>query len=94
MNNAVVKALDRAVKLAGGQTALANKVNEIVKGTGVKPITQRHVWNWLHRDRKVPAEYAIPIEKVVDRKIYCHQLCPTVFEKIRFSRPALAEATQ
>lgn len=88
----IVKALDRAVELAGGQTALAKKVSERVKGTGVNPITQSHVWNWLNRDRKVPGEYGIPIEEVVGGKVTRHELCPTVFGPGRAPRSKQAEA--
>ncbi len=45
-------ALKEAVEIAGGQTALASLI-------GVK---QGHVWNWLNKAKKVPAEQVIPIE--------------------------------
>lgn len=90
MSEAVVKALKKAVKLAGGQTALSEKVNERVKGTGVKPISQGQVWNWLYRDKKVPGEYALPIEEIVEGKVTRFQLCPLVFGKS--APPSQAEA--
>jgi DNA-binding transcriptional regulator YdaS (Cro superfamily) len=92
MSNAVAKALKKAVRLAGGQTALAEKVNERVKGTGVKPITQAHVWNWLFRDKRVPGEYGIPIEDVIHGEVTRHELCPTVFGDGRSSQNAEARA--
>lgn len=79
MSKPIVKALKRAVKLAGGQTELAAKVNETVNGTGIKKINQQHIWNWINRDKKVPAEYGIPIENSVEGQVTCESLCPTVF---------------
>lgn len=58
-------ALNTAVAIAGGQTALAEKL-----GVG-----QGHIWNWLYRNKHgVPPEYAPKIEAVtgVSRK----KLCP------------------
>lgn len=83
MSDAVVRSLTRAVDLAGGQTELANKVNQYLKSERLqaKPITQKKVWNWLNRDKKVPGEYGIPIEVVVGGKVSRYQLCPAVFGK-------------
>jgi len=50
-----IKFLRQAIKLTGGQSALARLV-------GVSPT---HVWNWLHRNKKVPASHVILIEKAV-----------------------------
>lgn len=38
--------LRRAVEGIGGQAALARQVG----------VTQQAVWNWIHRDRRIPAE--------------------------------------
>lgn len=51
-----VEALQRACELAGGQKALADKVDT----------TQSQVWYWLNRAKKgVPGEFALRIEKAV-----------------------------
>lgn len=48
-----IEALQRAVDLAKGQSALAAKLG----------VTQSTVWYWLKHSKKgVPAEYVIPIE--------------------------------
>lgn len=63
------EALFRAVDLAGGQTALASKIK----------VSQARVWNWLYRDVRLPAEYAIPIEDAVAKQITREQLRPDLY---------------
>lgn len=45
--------LERAIDVAGSQAALARRIGK----------KQAHVWNWLHRDRRVPAESVLDIER-------------------------------
>ena len=49
-----LEALQKAIDAVGGQTKLAKVCNT----------TQQRVWNWLNRDKKVPAECVLLIEKV------------------------------
>lgn len=63
--------LERAIEIVGSQAELA-------KALGVKP---QHVWNWLHRDNKVPAEQVLPIEKATDGKVTRHDLRPDLYPK-------------
>jgi hypothetical protein len=83
MSESAVKALQRAVEIAGGQAKLANSVNERLQTRpewrDVKRLKQAHIWAWLNRTQKVPGEYGIPIEEAVDRGVTRHQLCPSVF---------------
>jgi len=51
-------ALSKAIEVAHGQTALVRKINELSGGS----YTQAHIWNWLNRDKSVPAEAAPFIE--------------------------------
>ena len=53
-----LRALKRAVKLAGGQSPLARALRE----AGNKRITQAHVWDWLNRRGYAPAEVCAAIE--------------------------------
>lgn len=67
--------LKRAIKLVGGQSALA---------LALKPkhpkIKQSHVWNWLYRDKAgVPAEYCQNIEEATGGQVTRYQLRPDVF---------------
>ena len=62
----MLRALERAVSLAGSQTALA-------KGIGV---SQQRVWSWLNRSKKTGEGKSIPIEKFTDGKVTRHQLRP------------------
>lgn len=62
-------AFETAVRLMGGQTAAA-------KALGVK---QAHVWNWLRRQGRAPAEQVIPICQALDYAVTPHQLRPDVY---------------
>ena len=64
-----MEGLEKAIALLGGQSALG-------RALGIK---QQLVWNWLNRTRKVPAEYAIPIEKATDGRISRHQIRPDLY---------------
>lgn len=58
--DASLQALERAVELAGGQSALARAIGK----------SQSHIWHWLKVAKRVPAEAAVAIEKAtgVSRK--------------------------
>lgn len=62
-------ALREAVKVAGGQSALARAVN----------VRQGHVWSWLNRSKRVDARYAIPVEEKTG--VSRHKLRPDIFGK-------------
>lgn len=62
-----LEALKKAIDLAGGQTKVAKKCNT----------TQQRVWNWIHRDKKIPAEYVLNIEKLTG--VSRHELRPDIY---------------
>lgn len=72
-NDKLLTPLERAVEKAGGQTALASKISKLT-GTAIK---QSHVWNWINRDKKLPAEYVLAIEKVTG--VSRHELRPDIY---------------
>lgn len=59
-------ALQRAIKTAGGQSALARQVGK----------RQSNVWRWLKSGR-VAAEFALAVERVTG--VSRHELRPDVF---------------
>ena len=61
--------LRKAVKIAGGQAALAKAIN----------VSQPRVWNWIHRDHHVPAKFVLPICEAIDFKLQPADLRPDVF---------------
>lgn len=63
-------ALQRAIIILGGQTALARRLEKI---TGRK-VHQRNVWSWLNRTRRVPPEFAIPIEQATGGEVTRHEI--------------------
>lgn len=81
-----MEALQAAVEIAGSQAELARRLAEHTKNPKVK---QAHVWNWLNRDKEVPAEMAVPIESVTadpgtgKARVYRQELCPKVFPSER-----------
>lgn len=70
-----LEALERAVELAGSQSALAARIGK----------KQGHVWGWLNKAKRCPAEMAIPISNAVDGAVAPHDLRPDIY-------PAPAEA--
>ncbi len=63
-------ALEKAIRTAGGQSALARLIGP--------PVSQGHVWKWLQSGR-VPAEQVIPIVKAVDGEVTPHDLRPDIY---------------
>jgi DNA-binding transcriptional regulator YdaS (Cro superfamily) len=37
------------------------------------------VWNWINRDRKVPAEFVLAIERATGGRVTRHQLRPDIY---------------
>lgn len=60
-------ALEKAIEVAGSQAELARRIGK----------KQAHVWNWLHRDKIVPAEVVLAIEQATGVTRY--ELRPDVF---------------
>lgn len=69
--------LIKAVEIAGGQTALADKLNARQVQDNVK---QAHIWNWLNTTKDgVPAEQVRPVCEVCDWQVTPHQLRPDLY---------------
>lgn len=64
--------IERAVAIAGGQSALARLLS-----SDTKTVKQGHVWAWIYRDQRVPAEYVLLIE--AQTGVSRHELRPDVF---------------
>lgn len=63
----------KAVRLVGGQAALANAIHE-----HHPTVKQQHVWKWVRAGR-VPAEYVRAIEAATGWRVTRYQLRPDVF---------------
>ena len=63
--------LEKAVEIAGSQAELARRIGK----------KQAHVWNWLNRDKEVPAESVLSIEAATAGKVTRHDLRPDIFGK-------------
>jgi len=70
-------ALIRAVDLAKGQTSLARQLNELINDS-TKTVKQAHIWNWINRDKRTPAEFAPAIEHIVKGAVTRQELRPDV----------------
>lgn len=69
------KPLKRAVKIVGGQSALAR---ELTDATG-KHFRQGNIWSWLNTTKRVPPEVAPHIESITAKKgtmVPRTELCP------------------
>ena len=64
-----MNALKQAIEIVGTQAAFA-------RALGVKP---QHVWNWINRDEKAPADQVLAIEAAVGGKVTRHDLRPDIF---------------
>lgn len=65
-------ALEQAISIAGTQAELARRI-----ATAERPIKQQHVWNWLKRDKKVPPEVVLDIER--ETGVSRHKLRPDIY---------------
>lgn len=63
--------IERAVQIVGGQTKLARHIGG--------PVKQAHVWNWLHKGTRVPAEHCLAIERATGGAVTRYALRPDVF---------------
>jgi DNA-binding transcriptional regulator YdaS (Cro superfamily) len=70
-------ALSHAAELAGGQAGLARQLSA---ATG-RPVSQQRVWNALHRDRAVPAEWCVAIEMATGGRVKREELRPDLYPK-------------
>jgi len=71
--------LEKAVRLAGGQSALGRKATpHAVSG---KKLTQGMVWKWLNQAKElVPSpEWVIPIELATDGEVTRYELRPDLY---------------
>lgn len=73
--------LQEAVDLAGGQSQLAKKIKNL---TG-KNIGQGHVWAWINKSNKAPAELCQVIEEITG--VEKERLRPDVFLSFSASAP-------
>lgn len=64
--------LEKAIEIAGTQAELARRISR-----PERPIKQQHVWNWLNRDEKVPAEVVLDIER--ETGVSRHDLRPDIY---------------
>jgi len=74
-----LQALEKAVVALGGQTATAK-----VCSTADAPVRQQHVFNWLNRDKKLPALHAVRVHKATCKAgdpVYAWELCPEAFSE-------------
>lgn len=63
------EALEKAVRIVGSQVKLASLIGK----------KQGHIWNWLHRDERVPGEVVLDIEKATDFQVTRHELRPDLY---------------
>ena len=76
-----MKALNKAVELAGGQAALARllteKRNKDANGDPVNPVTRQNVQYWMKVN--LPPKIAVDIETVLAARVTRYELLPELF---------------
>lgn len=82
------EALDEAIRVAGGQTKLAQLLADFLRSESqaaeeVK-VSQAHVHYWV-KTGEVPAEYARAIEKVTNRAVLRTELRPDIYPPEEFA---------
>lgn len=82
MDTKNIVALNRAIEVLGGQSALA-------RACGVK---QGHVWHWLNKSRKVPGDYVLTIEAATNGAVTRYELRPDIFGKPDSTQHAIVSA--
>lgn len=63
--------LHKAIEILGGQCATA-------RALGVR---QSNVWNWINRDKRLPAQHCIPLEAATEGRVTRYDLRPDVFKR-------------
>lgn len=64
-------ALERAVQKIGGQSATARACGGRIK--------QGHIWHWLNKLERCPAEYVLVIEGACEGAVTRYELRPDVY---------------
>jgi DNA-binding transcriptional regulator YdaS (Cro superfamily) len=67
--------LEKAVEIVGSQSELARRLTDATNRT----IRQAHIWNWLNRDQRVPAEVVIHIERATEGAVSRSELRPDLY---------------
>lgn len=68
-------ALNTAIVLCGGQAGLARMLSV---GRSAK-VSQQRIWNALHRDRTIPADWCLGIEEARQGKVSRRALRPDLY---------------
>ena len=68
-------ALGFAIALCGGQAGLAR----ILSAAAGRKVSQQRIWNAMHRDRTVPAEWCMAIEQATGGRVSRHALRPNLY---------------
>ena len=68
-------ALNQAIALCGGQASLAR----LLSAGRARKISQQRIWNALHRDRTIPADWCLGIEQATAGKVSRQDLRPDLY---------------
>lgn len=74
-----MKSLLKAIDICGlSQAGFAKLISENLPPEVAAPVSPQQIWNWINRDRIVPAQYCPTIEKLCDGSVRCEELNSTV----------------
>lgn len=61
--------IEKAVRIAGGQAALARGCET----------SQPRIWQCIHRNQRIPADLVLPIERATCGQVTRHELRPDLY---------------
>lgn len=68
-----MQSLLKAIELAGTQSALAKGITDNMPDAD-DMVTPQQIWNWVNRDKVVPAQYCPAVEKFLNGAVKCEEL--------------------
>jgi len=81
-----LSSLKLAIELAGGQTALAAKLTELGRRSGLIPtnkcVSQQSVNSWVNRHQRSPSKFVILIAAAVNQKVTANELRPDLYPQV------------
>lgn len=67
--NLIEAPIEKAVRIAGGQAALARRCET----------SQPRIWQCIHRNQRIPADLVLPIERATGGEVSRHELRPDLY---------------
>jgi DNA-binding transcriptional regulator YdaS (Cro superfamily) len=81
-----LEALQTAIELAGGQSALAMKLTTLARQSGLikknKTVSQQSVNSWVNRHKRSPTKFVFLIAAAINQEVTANQLRPDLYPQV------------